>query len=114
MKYKVKEKPFENVSLPDFVSNEYFRVESVKTAVWQYLLDHAKPMDEKNLFVRFYITEPQEFWRRVKARELGKFKRTDLFNIRQKLDNKRIKEKKITDAYFQKIKTSKWKNIVYN
>lgn len=51
----------------------------LKRAIWQYLIDHSYPYKKgKGYAIRFNIKDKREFFRRVRARELGKFKREDI------------------------------------
>ncbi len=89
MKYK-ENKTIQDI-IPDFVSEDYFSTQSLKRAVWQYLIDHSQIVDDKGLLkFYFYIPTETEFWRRVKARDDGVYKRKDLSNLR-KIEEKKHK-----------------------
>lgn len=82
MKYKEKE-PLITINPEELMpSEDYFESNSLKTAVWQYLNDHAF-ITGKSRRVVFHITTPEEFWKRVKARKNGFFKREDLLELRR-------------------------------
>lgn len=88
MKWKpkpVEETPF----IPEFVSEDYFSVVSLKRAVWQYLIDHSRIVDDEGtISFHFYMPNEQEFWYRVKARDENKFKRVDMVEFQNKLHYK--------------------------
>lgn len=89
MKYKQKENEQFDDFIPEFVNDEYFSTQSLKRAVWQYLIDHSKVVDDEGtISIRFYIPSEREFWWRVKARDEGRFLRTEMFDFQQKLHNK--------------------------
>jgi hypothetical protein len=87
MKYKTSTK-VENDIIPDFVSDDYFSTQSLKNAVWQYMLDHANVNGSGTMKIVFILPTESEFWRRVKARESGEYHRNDLRKLREKEDRR--------------------------
>ncbi len=67
------------------ITEDYLSVSSIKTAVWQYLIDHSKIVGKDTIKITFYIPSEKEFWKRVKAREDGRFKRNDLYDFHKKM-----------------------------
>lgn len=106
MKWKPKPTQ-ENPVVPEFVSEEYFSIQSLKRAVWQYLIDHSHITDDEGTVnIHFYIPHEFEFWRRVKARDDGKFKRKEMYDFQQTLRNqhKKVQElRRIKNQYYDLI-----------
>ena len=89
MKYKQVIKEIDVI--PDFISDDYFNAQSLKNAVWQYMLDHSHLSHEGQTKITFFVPSEKEFWYRVKARETGKYKRNDLLKIQREEAKKSIK-----------------------
>ena len=111
MKYKEKEKPVE-LFMSGIDTDEYLSVVSLKRAVWQYLIDHSKPFGRGMIKFLFIMPSEEEFWKRVWARDVGRFKRTDLFEFQQEM---RAEEQKVNQAFkdqrkyhFEKEKNRQW------
>lgn len=45
-------------------------------AIWQYLIDHAQPLPD-GFMVTFFVNNEDDFWKRLEARYLGRYKRND-------------------------------------
>jgi hypothetical protein len=106
VKYKNYRKHPEVVEFQPLVNDDYFEIKTFKTAVWQYLLDHARHVPGNNLKIYIPITNDEDvFWKRVKARKNGWFKRVDNYDFRrdiherEELFNKLVKDKKNKDDY---------------
>lgn len=87
--------------IPD-LSDDYFESISLKNAVWQYLIDHSKPIDGNMARIVFYITTESEFWRRVRARKEGKFRRKDFYEFNRKM----IKRDRMISEMFAEKRSS--------
>lgn len=100
MKYKLKEEP---KTIDDFIAEDYLTVASLKRAVWQYMLDHAKPIPKGYLKIGGIIPNNEDiFWYRVKARETGKFKRSDEYVLKEKINE--------LDSLFKRVLADKQSN----
>lgn len=100
--------------IAEIMTEDYISAQSVKNAVWQYLIDHARVVnDDRSFKVSFYVVDEHEFWRRVKARELGKFKRNDLLEFFKEAEKKFIKFKDIR-AKVEKIEANERQNNWWN
>lgn len=99
MKYKLKEEPI--VVMPDIVSNEYFSVQSLKRAVWQYLIDHSRIVRQDLVKFHFILPSEDEFWKRVWARDVGKFKRKEIFDFQNEM---RKQENRVKEAFETRTK----------
>lgn len=75
MKYNRTEKAID--VLPE-LDREYFNIQSLKSAVWQYMIDHAQFIRKDLLLVKFFIPNNVVFWDRVWARKEGKFLRNQM------------------------------------
>lgn len=53
-------------------------------ALWQYFIDHSRLQKNGYLGIMFYITDIDDFWRRVYARYTGDFQRYDKLEKREK------------------------------
>ena len=100
------------------VSEEYFEVQALKTAVWQYIVDHARVVTDEGLlkFILFYMPSEQEFWRRVKARKDGVYKRTDLLVFREREErlHKKIHELRVVKNRYKGLMyhNKKWEKAI--
>ena len=106
----VQETPF----IPEFVSDEYFSTQSLKRAVWQYLIDHSKIVDhEGTIKFHFYMPNEYEFWRRVKARDENRFKRVDMADFQEQMRKKHkyvMNLQQIKNKYIDLISAERLKN----
>ena len=50
----------------------------LKKAVWQYLIDHTTIQKNGYMGVQLYYKDNNDLWKRIHAREQGKFKRYDV------------------------------------
>ena len=86
MKWKPKPTPQDEPFIPEYVSEDYFSTQSLKRAVWQYLIDHSRIVDDEGtISFHFYMPNEKEFWYRVKARDENKFKRVEMVEFQEKL-----------------------------
>lgn len=73
-----------NDDIPDLpLSDEYFTTQALKSAVWAYLIDHARTSTGIIKIVLAFNDE-KDFWRRVSARKYGNYKAQDMYKIVQK------------------------------
>lgn len=77
-----------------------------KKAVWQYLLDHAKPKS-KGFEISFIIPNEREFFKRVKARHRKIYKRVNKNKIEEKQERLAIKDKDFLKVEKKKHKALK-------
>lgn len=117
MKYKVKEQVLDDY-VTEMVSDEYFSTQSLKRAVWQYLIDHSKVVNDEGLLqFNFYIPSEKELWRRVKARDDGIFQRRDLSTLRERENrkHKQVKDLKKIKIQFEteKSKQKQWEARIH-
>lgn len=70
------------------LDDEFYSIISLKTALWQYMIDHAEPIEDG---VKFHIIvrDEQDFWKRVSARENGTYKRKDIKDFYEKSEKRR-------------------------
>ena len=67
-----------------YEEEDFLSALALKSAVWQYLMDHSKVTSTGSVRI-FFITKSQnQFWGHVNARLYGKYKRNDLSEITQK------------------------------
>jgi len=84
----------------------------LKGAVWQYLVDHSFPYKTGGFAIRFNIKNKNEFFRRVRAREQGKFKREDIDKKWLEVQNYIHYTEKVLEKS-KKMEALKNKNIFY-
>lgn len=85
---------------------EYYEIRKVKkqghskkelvrwnNAIWQYLIDHSSITKSGHLYINFYIKDEKEFFKRVKARERGDFKRIELKEVKKEVEEIKKVEK---------------------
>lgn len=79
---------YEIADLP--LSEDFYDTIALKTAVWQFILDHfASGVGQFK--VHMFVKNEDEFWRRVTARKYGKYTKND-FQVLYKKAQKREDE----------------------
>ena len=100
------------IRIEPFLPEDYFESSSLKSAVWQYLIDHAKPTN--GYFKIFlFLKDEEEFWRRVQARKDGRYRRHDLLKMRHKLATEEWHSRTLKESY-KRIMKSKVRTFIYN
>lgn len=95
-----------------YLPDDYFESTSLKKAVWQYLIDHAKPANRGDYRIYFFIKDEEEFWIRVNARKNGHFKRNNLLAMRDKALHEQRRYEQLTTEY-SNIMRSRFKLFIY-
>lgn len=116
---------------------KYAEKSELKKAIWQYCIDHSRIQPNGYLGIMFYCKDQEDFWKRVKARQMG-FKRynaeekeigqariVELFRDyryhqnRNRIINKRVEEirkgnlaEKIAWYVYKKTKKYLFKNLI--
>lgn len=92
---------FSTEELP--LSDDYFDALTLKSAVWNYLIDHASAIPGE---LRVFITvkNEQDFWRRVSARKCGDYRVKDERKLMAKAKGK---QKRLQELQIGKAKADK-------
>lgn len=107
-------KPYKGMPRKKLATNNYKNktvkskkdLKDFKKAVWQYLLDHAKPRS-KGFQISFLIPNEREFFKRVKARHRKAYKRVDKSKIKEKQEKLAVKDKEFLRVEKKKHKALK-------
>lgn len=78
------------------LSDDYFEMTALKSAVYAYLVDHANAVPG-GLRAWLVFKDEEDFWRRVRARKYGDYRVKDQLSLRDKAaaKQKRLRELEI-------------------
>lgn len=82
---KIKTKKLKNtINHKERKKKERIEIKQLKDSFWRYLIDHSRIVGTAYC-IYFYIQDKDDFFRRVKAREDGTFKRKDIGEEKERL-----------------------------
>jgi len=108
----MKHKKEKIVEVQPFLPDDYFESNELKQAVWQYLMDHSRPIGNGEHKILFVVTTPEELFRRIKARKDGKYKRYDLWKLTQS-SWRRDTQIWLLKKDVERIKSTSWGKLIY-